>query len=177
MYQKILFATDGSPTSDLALREAARLAGDGATLRVVVVVENPALSFPAPYGVTYDVGAMREAVLEGGRQILAQTLDSLKKQGVKAEGHLVDLTLTVSGNIARAIIAEANSSGCEAIVIGSHGRSGVKRLLLGSVAENVMRASNLPVLLVRGKPPEPAGSALNPGALYGDWPEDEIIKE
>lgn len=177
MYKKILFATDGSPTSALALREAAKLAGDGATLRAVVVIDNPALSFPAPYGVTYDVSAMRDAVLEGGRQILAQTLKQLQELGVKAEGNLIDLTLTVSGNVAPAIIAEANSWGAEVIVIGSHGRSGVKRLLLGSVAENVMRASSLPVLLVRGRPGESATSALNPGEIYGSWPEDEVIKE
>ena len=177
MYKKILLATDGSATAELAMREAARLAQDGAVLRVAVVVDNPALRYPAPYGITYDVGAMRNAVLEGGRQILAKALKQLEDLGVNAEGHLVDQTESVSGDTARAILAEANSWGAEVIVIGSHGRSGMKRLFLGSVAEHVMRASSLPVLLVRGRPGEAVGNALNPGEIYGSWPEDEIIKE
>lgn len=152
MYQHILLAVDGSSTSDLALRETVRIAASGAIVRVVTVVENPLLTVPAVYGVAYDIAAVASAMLEGGRQILASAEASLKSQlqpGVGVEARLLDLT-SLGGTIPGAIQHEADTWPADLIVIGSHGRSGVKRLLLGSVAEHLLRLSNRPILLVRG---------------------------
>lgn len=152
MYQRILLAVDGSPTSDLALREAARIAASGAIVRVLNVVENPLLSFPAVYGVAYDLEIVANAAREGGREVLAAAEAELARRvqpGVTVETHLLDLTQQ-GGAIPGAIEHEADTWPADLIVIGSHGRSGVKRLLLGSVAEHLLRLSTRPVLLVRG---------------------------
>jgi len=153
MYQHILLAVDGSATSDLALREATRIAAAGATIRVVSAVENPLVTFPLVYGVAYDIGMVAHAVLEGGRQILATAQAEVERQvgsGVKVEAQLLDLS-QLGGTIAEAIQHQAETWPADLIVIGSHGRSGVRRLLLGSVAEHVLRLSRCPVLLVRAQ--------------------------
>jgi nucleotide-binding universal stress UspA family protein len=150
MYRNIMLTVDGSATSDAALDAAAKLVREGARLQAIPVVDNPALTFPPPYGVSYDVGAMRDAMIENGENTLRLALERLHTQGVdNAETHLVDLTSTISSNIASAILTEAKRFPADIIVIGSHGRRGLKRVVLGSVAEEVMRSSNIPILLVR----------------------------
>lgn len=152
MYQHILLAVDGSASSELALREAARVASPGATLRAVTVVENPLLTFPAVYGVVENMEMVASAMLDGGRQILAAMEGELRRQvqpGVVVETLLLDLT-QLGGTIPSALQKQADNWPADLIVIGSHGRSGVKRLLLGSVAEHLLRLSTKPILLVRG---------------------------
>lgn len=151
MYRKILLATDGSPTSKAALREAVKLAHDGANIRAVTVVLSPTVTFPSPYGMAYDVGLLRNAAIEGGRAALEATVQQLKEKGVEAEGSLIDLTETPSTDIAAALQEEAKDWGADLLVIGTHGRTGVKRFFLGSVAEQIIRSSCTPVLLVRCK--------------------------
>lgn len=157
MYQHILLAVDGSPTSELALREAVRNAADGASVRVINVVENPLKSFSTVYGAADDVGMVATAVLESGRHVLSEARAALTRQvapNVMVEAQLLDLT-QLGGTIPEAIRHAASSWPADLIVIGSHGRSGVKRLLLGSVAEQVLRLACCPVLLVRAPPPAP----------------------
>lgn len=151
MYHKILLATDGSPTSQLALREAAKLAREGATLKVVTVVVNPVVVFPTPYGINYDAGLIRNAALESGRAALESAIQQLDELGIQAEGDLIDLSETTSTNVAAALLEEACDWPADLVVIGTHGHSGVKRFFLGSVAEQFIRCSGTPVLLVRGK--------------------------
>ncbi len=169
MYRNILLAVDGSPTSDVALHEAVKLVKEGSSLRVITVVDNPALTFPAPYGVSYDAGAVRDAMLEAGRGALKHAMDQLAALDVPAESHLVDLTDTLSNNIAAAILSEAKSWPADLIVLGSHGRRGLKRFVLGSVAEQVMRSASLPVLLVR---PATTAGKNDPADIAREWPEE-----
>ncbi len=150
MYTRIMLAVDGSPTSDIALSEAMKLARAGASLRVVTVVDNPVLTFPAPYGLAYDTGIVARAMLENGKAVLKAAVDKLAAAGITADSTLIDLTATSSRNIAAALVQEAADWQAELIVIGSHGRRGVARVLLGSVAEEVMRTAHQPVLLVKG---------------------------
>lgn len=150
MYQHILFASDGSPASESALNEAVKLARDGAELKVLTVVVDPMASFASPYGLGYDAGLVRNAALEGGREALEKTVAKLNAQGVKTTGDLLDLTETASNNIAAAVLAEAESWPADLIVLGTHGRRGFRRFLLGSVAEELVRSSHIPLLLVRG---------------------------
>ncbi|MDQ8037051.1 MAG: universal stress protein [Pedobacter sp.] len=151
MYQRILFASDGSPASDNALKEAVKLAQAGAELRVLTVVPDPLAHFVSPYGMAYDAGPVRNAAIESGRAALEATVAKLSAQGVKATGELLDLTETASTNIAAALLEEAKSWPADLIVMGTHGRRGVRRFFLGSVAEELARCSPLPLLLVRGQ--------------------------
>lgn len=150
MYTRILLAVDGSPTSDIALNEAVKLAKEGTQLYLVTVVDNPMLTFPAPYGAAYDTGIVAQAMLESGKAVLKNASDKLAGLDIKADTKLVDLTSTNSRNIAAALLQEAANWQADLIVIGSHGRRGVARVLLGSVAEEVMRTAHQPVLLVKG---------------------------
>lgn len=87
-----------------------------------------------------------------------------------ADTLVVDQTELPDSNVARALLDEARDNGTDLIVMGTHGRSGFRRFLLGSVAECVMRESNRSVLLVRGDNPS-TFSRLNAAEIYGQWPE------
>ncbi|AMP71085.1 universal stress protein [Ralstonia solanacearum] len=147
MYERILVALDGSPTSDRALAEAIGLARRlDAELVVAHVVDNGFIKYDVGY---IDVGGFMELLREQGKQIVASGLDQAKKAGVRARTLLVDDPLA-SFDVGLAIDAAAREAGAQLLVLGTHGRRGVRRLLLGSVAESVARQSSLPVLLVRG---------------------------
>jgi len=146
MYQHILVPVDGSQTSDLALREAIKLRGSGkAELRIVQIVEEvtPLLDVEL-----LNVDALREAVCEAGRLILAKAESVARAAGVPATTRLIEAR--PGARIANVIADEARAWPADLIVIGSHGRRGVDRFLLGSVAEGVVRLSSKPVLLIRG---------------------------
>jgi len=147
MYQHILVPVDGSQTSDLALREAIKLRGSGnAELRIVQIVEEvtPLLDVEL-----LNVDALREAVREAGRLILAKAEIIARAAGVPATTRLVEAR--PGARIANVIADEARAWPADLIVIGTHGRRGLDHLLLGSVAEGVIRIAPAPVLLVRGK--------------------------
>jgi nucleotide-binding universal stress UspA family protein len=139
--KNILVATDFSEASDAALAYGRTLASHfGAALQVVHVVENIVLR-----SVTADgfVGVLPEVQLEveaGARKQLDEKLS-----GGEPPGSGLVLTSNV---LADAIVSHAASAGVDLIVIGTHGRKGVSRLLLGSVAERVVRAAPCPVLTV-----------------------------
>ncbi|MCC2636735.1 MAG: hypothetical protein K0Q68_454 [Moraxellaceae bacterium] len=147
MYQNILVAVDGSPASRHALLEAARLAPPGASIRVVSVVENPMWSIPLEQGVVFDVELMHNALLKSARDIIAGGLDLLQAQGVEASTEVLDL-FEHDNSLPGAILDAAAAWPADVIVLGTHGRRGIKRMLMGSVAEAVLREARLPVLLV-----------------------------
>jgi nucleotide-binding universal stress UspA family protein len=149
MYQRILLAVDGSSTSNAALREAAKLVSEGAQLHIITITEDPFLVFASPYGVGYTFPSLREAIIEEGRQVLLMAQLQLAELGIKADIHVVDLGSTGTTNIPEAILNYADRWEADLIVLGTHGRQGVKRFFLGSVAEYVVRTSHKPVLLVR----------------------------
>ena len=147
MYQHILVPVDGSQTSHLALREAIKLSGSGkAELRIVQIVEEvtPLLDVEL-----LNVDALREAVLESGRLILAKAETVAREAGVPATTRLIEAR--PGARIANVIADEARAWPADLIVIGTHGRRGVDHLLLGSVAEGVIRIAPTPVLLIRSK--------------------------
>ncbi|ABF10218.1 nucleotide-binding universal stress UspA family protein [Cupriavidus metallidurans] len=146
-YSKIVVAVDGSSTSDLALQEAIRVAGgSGATILALYVVDNAMVLFDAGY---YDPSQIERAFVESGTRALEAASKLLGDAGVKFETQLVTEP-AVAGDIAGSINAAASEWGGDLLVIGTHGRRGVRRLVLGSVAEAVIRQSTMPVLLVRG---------------------------
>ena len=148
-YRKILVAVDGSTASAKGLREAIRLAKtDSARLFILHVVdEYPA--FAALDGMMAGApGAdLVPAMREGGKRVLAKAEGIARKQKVEAKAILREM---LSGPAAYPIVREAKKVGADLIVLGTHGRRGVRRLVLGSDAEQVVRTASVPVLLVRG---------------------------
>jgi len=149
MYQNILVAVDGSPTSNLALLEAARLAPSDAQVRVVHVIELPSWTVPLEYGVVYDVELLQTSLVKAGKDILERAKTLLMHKGIDARTQLVELAAIDAHNIPQAILQVAESWPADVIVVGTHGRRGFNRLLMGSVAETLLRSAARPVLLVR----------------------------
>ncbi|MBE7366054.1 universal stress protein [Ramlibacter pallidus] len=147
MFKRILVPVDGSDTSLHALQTAGRLAREnGGQLRLVHVMDRTA------YLTGYDPsgggsGALYEALRGSGRQILADSLAAAQAAGATADTLMVDeLGLRLGDAVARA----AADWQADLIVVGTHGRSGPSRLLLGSGAEQVIRLAPVPVLVTRG---------------------------
>ena len=148
MYQHILVAVDGSSTSDRALQEALKLASKpGSRLRILVVVEPILLTGEAEY-VNYN--DIHKAVVGYAQNVLKKAGDAAGKAGVEAETRLIE-SKGFGERIADVIAHEAGAWPADLIVIGTHGRRGFNHLLMGSVAEGVVRIATRPVLLIRGK--------------------------
>lgn len=147
MYKHILVAIDGSETAQHALKAAIRLAKvQQSELLIVHVINEISMSLPEG-GYIPDA---QEAFREAGREILSQAESDARKVGVTAETILLEID-KLGQNAADMIVAEAENRGADLIVVGSHGRRGIRRLLLGSIAESVMRIASSPVLLIRGE--------------------------
>lgn len=148
MYQKILVPVDGSPTSLKGLGEAVRLAKAGhAQVRIVHVVDELVIDYgysPALY-----TQQVIDALRESGKQALDSAVNMAVREGVETSGQLIE---TVGGRAADSIVAAAAQWPADLIVIGTHGRRGLKRLTMGSDAELVLRSSRVPVLMVREAP-------------------------
>ena len=147
MYSRILVPIDGSPTAQRGLEEALALAQRlGSTLHVLYVVDAHLLIAEAsmctlPEGLLDDWQA-------AGETLVATAVASARAQGVTAEGVVRrDVALRVYDMILR----EARNTAAELIVMGTHGRRGLRRVALGSDAELVVRESPVPVLLLRGQ--------------------------
>ncbi len=152
MFQRILVAIDGSAVSTLALHEALRLAKDGSKLKVVTMVENPLISYGQPLA-GFNHETMHDAFIEEGRHILKKAENEAKHLGhCMIDTQLIDMDHHAASEIAPAIMHAAAEFQADLIVIGTHGRHGIKRFFLGSVAEAVIRQSRIPVLSVRGEP-------------------------
>jgi len=149
MYRQILVAVDGSATAELALREAIALTKDQvATLRLVHVIDLG----PAYVNVEtiFQLDDYERALRESGRLVLDKALAGAQSAGVQAESRLLEI-VTINERVADAIAAEAQRWPADLIVIGTHGRRGFRHLMLGSVAEGLVRVARQPVLLVRGQ--------------------------
>ncbi len=147
MYERILVATDGSPLSDKAVQHALSLAKiSGAALVALRVVPR----YPRSYlegGATVDVTEIKRLEAQWGDQAQAQ-LNSIKEQG-KELGVKVKTTIAKSDLVAESVIAAADKQEVDLIVMASHGRKGIKRLLLGSETQHVLTHSSKPVLVLR----------------------------
>lgn len=145
MYQRILVPIDGSATSERALQEALKLAAGKAQLRLIYVIEE-GYPLDAEGYAFIDYAALQEAFRQTGERALAKAVEKVQQSGMKAETAVLDVP---GEHTAKVIDKEALSWKADLIVIGTHGRSGVGRLLMGSVAEEVVRGASVPVLLVR----------------------------
>jgi len=146
MYQRILVPIDGSSTSNQGLDEAIKLAKlTGASIRLLHVTD--ALSFATGFE-PFDVYAKDVIPLmkQAGEQLLKQARTRVQQQGVMVDSLLSDI---LAARVSDIVIEQAKAWGADLIVIGTHGRRGVGRLLLGSDAEQIVRLAPVPVLLVR----------------------------
>lgn len=147
MYKRIAVAVDGSKTSGAALDEAVKLAREmGANLMLLHVCEEmPIVWEPDGLSVIPMVDVVK-AIVDAGKGLLEKYRKQLAGQGVTVETKLVE---TYAGRVGVAISEEARKWNADLLVVGTHGRTGIDRLLLGSVAEGISRSATMPVLLVR----------------------------
>lgn len=146
MFKHILVAVDGSHTSEQALQEAIKLGKAlRSQLQVVHVVDEVSLNWPE--GGEFET--VMESFRKSGREILDQAEGELQSAGVNGEVKLLEMT-TMGQRTDEIIVNEAETWPADLIVIGSHGRRGVSRLLIGSVAEGVARIASIPVLIIPG---------------------------
>ncbi len=145
-FARILVPTDFSPPSTAALATAGALAAQfGASIHLIHILEDPytAAAFaPDTYG--YVPAGLRESWRQDAQAQLEALLDAPEKAQFQ-----VTTTLTF-GPPAQAIVDYARDHGINLIAMGTHGRGGFAHLLLGSVAEQVVRTAECPVLTVRG---------------------------
>ena len=147
MYKHILIPTDGSGLSEAAARSAINLAKQ-LNAKVTGYYATPEFEHRVPVeGVSY-TGPTKQEFEEYSRKDAERALGAItqlaKDQGVSADGHWNHTNHPYEG-----IIETAKARGCDLIVMGSHGRSGVKALVLGSVANKVLTHCHIPVLVCR----------------------------
>ncbi|WP_135828720.1 universal stress protein [Halorussus halobius] len=141
MYDRILVPTDGSPETERAVAHAADLAAThGADLRAVYVV-NSASFAGLPMETSWE--NVDDVLREEGESALSRVESVAADHGVAVTTHLLE------GSPSKRIVEFAESEDCDLVVMGTHGRGGIDRLLLGSVTEGVVRACSVPVLTVQ----------------------------
>jgi nucleotide-binding universal stress UspA family protein len=151
MYQRILVAVDGSDTSQLALEHALQLGKDQqARIRIVHAIESIHYLVSLSGGYPFDASGLLESLREEGQQVLSRAQAKARSAGVEAETVLLEEKASMD-RTAAILVREAKRWDADLIVLGTHGRRGFDRVVLGSVAETLVRIAPLPVLLVRAK--------------------------
>jgi nucleotide-binding universal stress UspA family protein len=158
MYERIVVPLDGSPLAERALPHAVNLAKlSNATLHLLRIVDFTRLDQYGPYGLAVEYTAYEPVLAEEeatARDYLQQVQDRLSDSGVQ-------ITTDVRrGPVTREIVGIAAEG--DVIVMASHGRGGISRWLLGSVAEDVVRNSMVPVMLIRAQDREDNDASRNP---------------
>ena len=145
MYSRILVPVDGSAPAECGLREAIRLASTTRSTLVVLYVVNEFPIMMDPVSMA-DYNTLLEALRRAGDDIVAKAAKTVIDAGLACEPAVVD---ALSGSASNAIVDQVAARRCDLVVMGTHGRRGMKRLALGSDAEMVVRHSPVPVLLVK----------------------------
>lgn len=157
MYQNALLATDGSDTARLVFQHAAQVVDPDGVVVVAEVIDDVARVFARTTPAGFELGGgaynadMAEQVVAAQREEaerhLAEARTALEASGLKNV-----TTVVLSGSPGEAIVNEVNSRQSDVVLMGTHGRSGLRRTVLGSVADHVLRhLDEVPVLLVHDK--------------------------
>jgi nucleotide-binding universal stress UspA family protein len=145
--RRILHATDYSKASERALQEAVDFAKQNDAEMLVVHVIQPVV----PYVAGEDIGAaelyvkLEESTKQEAQRSMNKLMQRLERLGVKAK------SLLLRGIPADQIVKAARNRKADIIVIGTHGRTGLSKLFMGSVASRVISTARCPVLTVRGR--------------------------
>lgn len=153
MYKRIVVAVDGSRAAALGLKEAVALAKDQKARLLLVHVVDEHLLVPALDAFAGAAAAI-EAMRASGHKIVEKAREYARGQGVTCDSAVLE---TLAAPAADVIVKQARKWRADLLVLGTHGRRGLRRLVLGSDAEQVVRNSPVPVLLVRN--PNPARAA------------------
>jgi nucleotide-binding universal stress UspA family protein len=150
MFHRILVPIDGSPTSNRGLEEAIGLASDQKRRICLLHVIDELVATGGVDAMMYVPPSYTDefirALREGGKKLLASAEAKVRKHGIEVEPVLLE---TVGRRVADLIIKQAKKWRADVIVLGTHGRRGLSRLVMGSDAEVVLRETPIPVLLVR----------------------------
>ena len=145
MYKKVLVPLDGSELAECALNHVSALVKEGSakevTLFTAVRVDT---SWVELYGQNFNVEAMRKTLLGSAMKYLTGVKDRLAREGIKVKTEVLD-----ADGAAQGITDYARKKGSDLIVIATHGYTGMKKLMLGSVAMGVLHDSHIPVMLIR----------------------------
>jgi nucleotide-binding universal stress UspA family protein len=151
MYKKILVPLDGSTLAECSLNHVKKLFQDGSAGEVVllnaVVVDIPWRELNVGEGgraVAFDYNAFVKSFMDKSTKYLAGVQSRLASEGIRARTETIE-----SSRPASAITDYAHENGFDLIVIATHGYTGMKKMMLGSVALKVLHESNVPVLLIR----------------------------
>lgn len=145
MFKHILVPVDGSDCSLNALDTAAGFACEQQARMTICMVVDPAKAAAMAFGEAGMAAACLDALDDEGKALLAAAAERVRATCPAA-------TQLLEGPTVEAIMEYARSSGADLIVLGSHGRSGLPRLFIGSVAEGVIRNATIPVMVVRQVP-------------------------
>jgi len=143
MYQRILVPVDGSHTSTLGLQQAVKIASEhGAQIRVISIVDEFVVAMHFE-GALY-AGDLMDALRSAAKRAIDNAMKLMGRHGVRADSALLE---TTGHGVSDAIVREARKWKADLIVMGTHGRRGFDRMVLGSDAEAVLRTSPIPVLM------------------------------
>lgn len=144
--RNILIAVDGSASSKRALLQAVHMANAGyEKITAVYVLDRSAMFM---YAANYDQFAFVDALRHDGKRVLADAQAVMAEHGLKCDVDMAE-TDNISEDVADCLLRSAQRNGADLVVMGTHGRRGVRRMMTGSVAERFLRFSWCPVLLVR----------------------------
>jgi nucleotide-binding universal stress UspA family protein len=146
MYKRVIVPVDGSPTATKALVAALQLARDsGGRVRLIHVVEE--LAFVDGYDMYGgQTGELLQVMREAGDKVLDAALEIARSAGVEADKQLFD---RFGERLGEVVANAARDWNADLIVLGTHGRRGIGRVLLGSGAEQIIRLAPTPVLVIR----------------------------
>ncbi|WP_162567079.1 MULTISPECIES: universal stress protein [unclassified Variovorax] len=174
MYQRILVPVDGSPTSRRGLDEAIRLAKlTHGKLRLMHVVDELSFSLAMDAYAGY-AGDWLGELRAGGARILEAARATVAAAGIEVDTVLHD---TFRNSVHELVTAEAATWPADLIVVGTHGRRGVGRLVMGSSAEHILRSASVPVLLVRAPESADKPQASADGSTHVKLPSAALTME
>jgi nucleotide-binding universal stress UspA family protein len=147
-YKRIIAAVDGSETSKLVINESASLAAALQAKLGIIHVMDPIPIYNLPVG--FDLLEYVNFIRKEGQTLLAAMHEIATQQGITAETHLIEMP-NPSETTSAKIIVTATTWRADLLAIGTHGRRGFRRFLLGSVAEETLRTTPIPILLIRAR--------------------------
>lgn len=146
MFKRILVPVDDNPISMKAAQEAIELSSQlNAKIEFIHILDEQNIVFSEVF-TTYP--SIKEALRKVGEELLSKINEMARSASIDFESKLIELR-AAEGRIPEKIIEEATNWSADLIMIGSHGRRGINKFLLGSIALNVIQSTSIPVLLIK----------------------------